>query len=104
MSDFGTWFGLLELPFLFTAVFFAFRTARALRGGALARGMNLMAWGFLVMGIGHLHMEVDRTLHYNVLANVFGSWAGAIVWIIALVLTWALSGLGFYHIYKVSKT
>ena len=79
MSDFGTWFGFLELPFLFTAVFFAFRTARALRGGALARGMNLMAWGFLVMGIGHLHMEVDRTLHYNVLANVFGSWAGAIV-------------------------
>jgi hypothetical protein len=104
MNDFGAWFGLLELPFLFTAVFFAFRTASALRGGALGTGMNLMAWGFLVMGIGHLHMGADRILHYNLLANVFGSRAGALVWILALVLTWALSGLGFYHIYKVSKT
>src|SRR2546423_12241933 len=104
MSDFGTWFGLLELPFLFTAVFFAFRTARALRGGALARGMNLMAWGFLVMGIGPLHMEVDRTFHYNVLPNVLGSWPGAIGGTIALVLPWAPPGLGFYPISKVSKT
>lgn len=104
MSDFSSWSSFLELPFLFIAVFFAFRTAGALRGGALGRGMNLMAWGFLIMGIGHLHMEVDRTFHYNLLADVFGSQGGAVVWISALVMTWALSGLGFYHIYKVSKT
>ena len=48
------WFGLLELPFLALCIFFAFVTARALKGGIFGRGMLLLAWGFLVMAVGHL--------------------------------------------------
>ncbi len=101
--DHSMWFGVLELPFLFLAVFFGFRTANALKGGLFGRGMRLTAWGFLVMAIGHLHMQVEHFFHYNFFAELFGKQGGAVMWIIALVITWALTGLGFYKIYKASK-
>ena len=70
----GYWFGIMERPFLFIAVFFAFLTAYALNGGT-----------------------------FNVFKSVFGQLSGSIAWFTALIFTWGLSGLGFYSIYKASK-
>jgi hypothetical protein len=103
MSVFPGWFGALELPFLFLCVCFAFLAATALSGGLFGRGMLLVAWGFLVMGIGHLHMQIESFWHVNLLDTLLGSTAGSIVWVLALITTWALSGLGFYSIYRASK-
>ena len=97
------WFGLLEFPFLFLCVFFAFKTASALKGGVFGKGMNLMAWGFLVMAVGHLHMQVDHFFSFNLFNTLLGNIGGSLAWFIALVVTWTLSGLGFYNIYKASK-
>lgn len=102
-SSFSYWFGVMEFPFLFISVFFAFSTSRALRGGRFGRGMNLLAWGFLVMAIGHLHMQVDHFYGFNLFNSLFGHLYGSIAWFMALVVTWGLSGLGFYSIYKASK-
>ena len=100
---FTVWFGVMELPFLFITVLFAFFTAQALRGGVFGSGMRLIAWGFLVMGIGHLHMQVERFTGINLFGEILGDGGGKVVWIIALVITWTLSGLGFYAIYRTSK-
>ena len=100
---FGYWFGVMEFPFLFISVFFAFSTSRALKGGRFGKGFNLLAWGFLVMAIGHLHMQVDHFFGFNLFNTLLGTLYGSIAWFAALVLTWGLSGLGFYSIYKASR-
>lgn len=97
------WFGILELPFLIVCLFFAFRTAHALKGGVFGNGMLLLAWGFLVMAIGHLHMQLDHFFNFNLFNHFFGSSFGNKLWFVALVVTWALSSLGFYRIYQASK-
>lgn len=102
-SNMNYWFGVMELPFLFIAVLFAFLTAYALKGGKFGKGMTFMAWGFLVMAIGHLHMQIEHYYGINVLKSLLGSMTGSIAWFLALILTWALSGMGFYSIYKASK-
>jgi hypothetical protein len=99
----GYWFGVMELPFLFISVFFAFLTAYALRGGKFGKGMKFMAWGFLVMAVGHLHMQIEHYYGFNLFKTILGQLSGSIAWFIALILTWGLSGLGFYSIYKASK-
>jgi hypothetical protein len=102
-STMSYWFGVMELPFLFIAVFFAFLTAHALRGGRFGKGMTYMAWGFLVMAVGHLHMQVEHYYGINIFKSVLGQISGSIAWFIALVVTWGLSGLGFWSIYKASR-
>src|SRR5438270_12547596 len=97
------WSGFMELPFLFISVVFAFATASALKGGKFGKGMNLIAWGFLIMAIGHLHMQVEHFYGYNILKALCGEIGGTIAWFIALIITWGLSGLGFYSILKSSK-
>ena len=97
------WFGVMELPFLFIAVFFAFMTAHAMRGGKFGKGMTFMAWGFLVMAVGHLHMQIEHYYGFNLFKTLLGQISGSIAWFIALIVTWGLSGLGFYSIYKASK-
>jgi hypothetical protein len=97
-------FGLLELPFLLVGVVFAFVTAAALRGGVFGRGMALLAWGFLVMAVGHLHMQASALLGFNLFDRLLGDTAGTIAWVSALIVTWALSGLGFYSMYRVSRS
>lgn len=103
LSEPDQWFALFELPFLCMTIFFSFLTADALRGGLLGRGMSLVAWGFLVMAVGHLHMQVEHFFHYNLFAGLFGKPGGTIIWYTALIVTWGLLGLGFYNIYKASK-
>ena len=100
---FSDLFGLMELPFLFIAIAFSFVTAKALKGGVLGRGMAYLAWGFLVMAVGHLHMQIEHFFHRNLIAEIFGSSGGTVIWFIALVTTWTLSAFGFYSIYTVSK-
>lgn len=95
--------GLLELPFLLIAVVFAFRTANALKGGVFGRGMLLIAFGALVMAIGHLHLQVQTMWGINIFGSLFGNTLGTLVWIFALMTTWALTGAGFYNIYKTSR-
>ena len=102
-SNMSYWFGMMELPFLFISVFFAFLTAYALRGGRFGKGMTFMAWGFLVMAIGHLHMQIEHYYGINIFKSLFGSLSGSIAWFAALILTWGLSGLGFWSIYKASR-
>ena len=102
-SGYSHWFGLMELPFLFISVFFAFSTASALKGGKFGKGMNLVAWGFLVMAVGHLHMQIEHIYGVNLFQSLLGSFSGSIAWFLALIITWGLSGLGFYSIYKASK-
>jgi hypothetical protein len=102
-ANMGYWFGVMELPFLFISVFFAFMTAYALRGGKFGKGMTFMAWGFLVMAVGHLHMQIEHYYGFNLFKSVLGQLSGSIAWFIALIITWGLSGLGFYSIYKASK-
>lgn len=97
------WSGVMELPFLFISIFFAFATANALKGGKFGKGMNLLAWGFLVMAVGHLHMQAEHFYGFNLFKTVFGEIGGSIAWFLALVVTWGFSGLGFYSIYKASK-
>ena len=96
-------FGFMELPFLFISVFFAFLTAYALRGGRFGKGMTFMAWGFLVMAVGHLHMQIEHYYGINIFKTLLGSVSGSIAWFAALVVTWGLSGLGFWSIDKASK-
>ena len=102
-SNMSYWFGVMELPFLFIAVFFAFLTAYALRGGRFGKGMTYMAWGFLVMAIGHLHMQIEHYYGINIFKTVLGQISGSVAWFIALIVTWGLSGMGFYSIYKASR-
>ncbi|MEE8186207.1 MAG: hypothetical protein V3T99_00920 [Nitrososphaerales archaeon] len=103
MYDLTYWFRFLELPFLFLCVLSALLTAKALKGGAFGRGLAFIAWGFLVMAIGHLHMQIDLFFEYNLFAEIFGKAGGTVVWVLALVATWTLSGIGFYKIYSASK-
>ncbi|HWB90850.1 MAG TPA: hypothetical protein VG605_03320 [Puia sp.] len=102
-SNMSYWFGIMELPFLFISVFFAFLTAYALRGGRFGKGMTFMAWGFLVMAIGHLHMQIEHYYGINIFKSLLGQLGGSIGWFAALIVTWGLSGLGFWSIYKASK-
>jgi hypothetical protein len=95
-------FGLLELPFLFIAVFFAFRVAAKLEGGAFGAGMFFLAWGFLVMAVGHLVMQVQRFANVNLLAAIFGPTLGDVVWVVVLAITWSLSAYGFLRIYRAA--
>ncbi len=102
-TSFAALFGVLELPFLFLCMYFALRTSGALRGGIFGKGMALMAWGFIVMAVGHLHMQIDHFFELNIFNQIFGSTVGQIIWFVALVVTWTLSGMGFYYIYKAAK-
>ncbi|MEM9024117.1 MAG: hypothetical protein AAGB22_10270, partial [Bacteroidota bacterium] len=88
-SDFALWFGILELPFLFLCVYFAFRTAAALRGGIFGNGMAWMAWGFLIMAVGHLNMQLDHFFGFNLFRDLLGHSLGTVLWFIALVATWS---------------
>ncbi len=97
------WISLLELPFLFLAIFFAFRTAGALKGGIFGRGMVLLAWSFVIMGIGHLNMLSSQLFEFDLITTVFGVYGGYAVWVIALTATWTLSWLGFQSLYNASK-
>lgn len=102
-SNSSYWFGIMELPFLFISVFFAFLTAYALRGGRFGKGMMFMAWGFLVMAVGHLHMQIEHYYGINIFKTLLGQVSGGIAWFAALVVTWGLSGLGFWSIYKAAS-
>lgn len=96
--------GLLEIPFLGLALFFSFRTANAMRGGIFGRGMGLVAGGMLVMGIGHLLMLADTAFGVGVLNVLFGGTLSGLLWVVALVASWALTGIGFHSIYRASRT
>ncbi|MBQ0735785.1 hypothetical protein J9332_15780 [Aquimarina celericrescens] len=96
-------FGLLEIPFLAIVLIFSFLTATRLKGGKFGSGMTLLAWGFVVIALGHLHMQIAHIFDYNIFKNIFGNTLGNYIWFIALILTWGLSALGFYKIYQASK-
>lgn len=103
MSTAGTLFALLEIPFLVFCMVFAFLSARQLRGGVFGSGMALMAWGFLIMGVGHLHMQLETHAGFNLFQTLFGASGGQYAWFVALFATWTLSGLGFFRIYQASR-
>ena len=100
--DSSVLFGVLELPFLLIAVVFAFRVAARLRGGAFGAGMAYIAWGFVVMAVGHLHMQIERYTGINLFGLLLGQFLGDAVWVIALAVTWALSAYGFLRIYRAA--
>ena len=59
-------FGLLEMPFLIITIIFSFLTANRLKGGKFGSGMAILAWGFAVMALGHLHMQIAHIYGYNI--------------------------------------
>jgi hypothetical protein len=97
------WYALVELPALVIAIVFGFLTARALRGGRFGSGMTLIAWGFLVMAVGHLHMQLEAIFGFNIFSFALGSAGGQAAWLAALLVTWTLTGLGFYRLYHASS-
>lgn len=97
------WFAVLEVPFLIGCIVFAFLTANALKGGIFGKGMQLLAWGFLVMAVGHLHMLIEAYTGLSLFEALLGATGGSIAWMLALVLTWGLSGAAFYQMYRASK-
>ena len=99
----GDWTGIIELPFLLVSVFFAFATAAKLKDGKVGRGMRLLAWGFLVMAVGHLHMQVEHFTGINLFAKLLGKDLGSLAWSLALLTTWGLSALGWYNIFDASR-
>lgn len=101
--DLNFWFGLLEIPFLIFVIVLSFIVANSLKGGKFGSGMSLLAWGFLVMAIGHIHMQIEHISGYNLFNDLFGEIGGKIGWFSALITTWGLSALGFYKIYKASR-
>lgn len=102
-SSFNEIFGLIELPFLIIAIVFSFLTARRLKGGRFGSGMRLLAWGFLIMAVGHLHMQIDAIYGFNLFSTLLGEVGGRSAWFVALVATWGLSAWGFLKIYKASE-
>jgi len=96
-------FGVLELPFLLIAVYFAFRVAAKLKGGAFGRGMQFLAWGFVVMAVGHLNMQLERYTDVDLFDTIAGETLGGMLWVVALAITWGLSGYGFLQIYRSAK-
>lgn len=101
--DITFWFAILEIPFLLICIYYSFKTAQILKGGILGIGMTFLAWGFLVMGIGHVIMQLKHFFNYDLLQVLFGYNGGAIAWFIALSTTWGLSAFGFYKMYSVGK-
>ena len=103
MTDLADWFGILELPFLLITVAFAFLTARNLRGGVFGRGMALLAAGFLIMAVGHLHLQLKHFFDLDIFTVLFDEPVGSLAWFLAHVLTRALSAIGFYSIDSSAK-
>lgn len=66
--------------------------------------MALIAWGFLVMAIGHLHMQGEMLFGFNLFETLLGQDVGQAIWVIALLVTWILTGLGFYRLYRASAS
>ena len=97
------WFVIMELPLMIFSVFFAFATAAKMKHAQFQRGMKLIAWGFLVMAIGHAHMQFEHFTGINLFETVLGETGGHIAWVIGLLSTWGLSALGLYTIFKCAE-
>ncbi len=100
---FTQWFGILELPFLLVCIFYSFKTAQTLKGGVFGTGMTYLAWGFIVMAVGHLSLQLINFFGLDIFDWIFSQPLGKVVWFIALMATWGLSAVGFYKIYQASK-
>lgn len=102
-KEFTALLGLLGLPFLGIVTIFNFMNARYLKGGKFGLRMNYLALGFLVMGLGHLHMQISHRFQYNFFNSLLRDFGGVVALLITLVIIWSLSGLGFYQMWKASK-
>lgn len=98
------WFGILELPFLIVCIYYSFKTSQTLKGGVFGTGMIYLAWGFLVMAVGHLSLQLINFFGLDIFDYIFSQPIGKMVWFIALMTTWGLSAVGFYKIYHASKS
>lgn len=94
---------VLELPFLIATVIFAFLVAGKLKGGEFGKGMLLIAYGALIMAIGHIHMQWEMFTGVNLFQSLLGNTIGSIAWGVALLATWTLTTYGFYTVYQASK-
>lgn len=101
---FSQWFGILELPFLLVCIYYSFKTSRTLKGGVFGTGMIYLAWGFLIMAVGHLSLQLINFFGLDIFDWLFSQPLGKVIWFIALMTTWGLSAVGFYKIYHASKS
>lgn len=102
-SNFNLWFGLIEIPFLVFVVVLSFMVASALKGGRFGSGMGYIAWSFLVMAIGHIHMQIQHITDFNLFKYLLGDVGGTTAWFAALIVTWSLATIGFLRLYKASR-
>jgi preprotein translocase subunit SecG len=98
------WYGVIEIPFLLLAVVLSIMTAYEFKGGALGKGMMFLAIGLLVMAVGHIHMQLQKFLNFDIFDLLFGKIGGNIAWVIALIITWGCTAYGFYSLYKAGKS
>jgi len=105
-----SWLQLLELCFLLTAVCCSFYTALVLQAAErgqistqrLARAMFVLAFSFLIMGVGHLHMQWLHLTGINLFHRYLGVLWGDRLWLLALMLTWLLMCVALVLILRMS--
>ena len=102
-SSVADWVSVLEVPIFLTSVVMAFLTARALRGGIFGIGMLFLAVSFLIMAAGHASMFVERIADVDPFHVIFGRTLAPYAWALVLILTWAVSAIALYRIYRAAK-
>lgn len=93
----------IRTTLLLVCIVYSFKTAQTLKGGVFGKGMVYLAWGFLVMAVGHLSLQITNFFGIDIFEALLSQPLGKIAWFAALMTTWGLSAYGFYKIYQASK-
>ena len=104
-QDWGisTWLGFIEFPFLFASIFYSFKTADAFRGSKLGDGAHLLAYGFIIMTLSQVNLQLRTFFELDMLAWIFSPNVSGIVWFLGLIAMWALFAMGVFRIYQSHK-
>ncbi|MFY0601248.1 MAG: hypothetical protein JXR03_16345 [Cyclobacteriaceae bacterium] len=81
-TELGISLNLLELPFLAASVISV----------------------FLVLAVHHLYTQVGHHFKYHLFNHLLGKTSGTFIMFIALAITWKLSALDSYQIWKANKS
>lgn len=101
---FEEWFGFVEIVFLVVCIYYSFKTARKLKGGVFGSGMIHIAWGFVILGIGHVISQLAYIFEVDLLALILKQQQGKITEILIFVFAWGVITLGFMKIYQMTKS
>ena len=100
---FEQWFGIVELIFLATCIYYAFKTANRLKGGVFGSGMIHIAWGFVILGVGHLISQLAYIFEADLMALILKQQQGLITELLIFVFAWGVIILGFMKIFQATR-